>query len=1086
MDSRERKRDLPSDNDNDIENRKSRRDDNNHHPRKSYQQPPQNYKQPPPQSGFYPPPQSGYYPQHQSIYHPPPPPPPPPPPQSQFYPSPPQSEYYPSPAPQSGYYPSPAPQSGYYPPPPQTGIYFSQPRYDLNYQPPQYQSQQSYEYQPPYQSYQPSQSQQQQQPPQYQQQSYQQPFQHSQQQPHQYQLQSYQQPFQHSQQQPSQSQPQNQVFFQIPQDRNREYRDNSGVGGGDGNDNYGYSRSWERDNMSGGSGERFGNRIKGGFGSRDDNYGNRGYYREGRERESNSQSLSPPSFSKYMGVEESKSSNNSLSKKNTTTTTTSLSGIPPTSPSSTKHTLFTKRIRDEDIVDIATIKIDSEHRPKSSTPVKLVTNRYMLNTYKSVQIYQYDVAFIPPLFNKPKKYDIISSLSKKIGVNIYDGSALMYCISDSIKEHCFEIENDLRVKITLIQLLDEMTVIQFYNVFMKRIMRLLGYSVVGRQYYNSQLSKSIERSSLNIWPGYFTSVNKIADGISLLVDVSQKVIRRQSVLSTIKGAGSYGARGYRKSKQDIENELIGSIVITLYNNKTYRINSIDWSKTPNSKFSTDKGDISFLEYYKITYGKDIRTLDQPLLVSRSKGKNNDVFLIPELCNLTGISNEDRKNNSMMKEISEHINVESKRRFHTIQSLIDSIGSSEAIKEETSKWGLSFQTPIEVIGHQFPPPFKDVARYKKLKDIWAIIVPDDCYPSIDAFVRLMTDKFTMEKPSVKIIRFNPLGKDYSNAIKELVEKINPSFIVVVVSGAKTELYNSIKRTAILECKVITQVVTIKTITGQKIGSIFSKITNQISAKIDIPPWCLKDNSNLGIPNYTMIVGIDVGHNTDKESRSVAAFCASVNHSFTNFFVSCSIQKQNTKEVIHSLGNSMNCALRSYYSKNGRLPERIIVYRDGVGDGMLDQINKYEVSSIRESFSQLPQSMGPKPLLIYIVVKKQTHLRLFNMANDLSSPSQGVVVNKSVTKGGWYEFFLVSQKTHKGTANPTHYHVLQDDTDISIESLQLLTFNLCFLYFNFDQAVSVPMVCQYSHKSALLCGNSLNASTPDEMSNHLFFL
>ncbi|KAM9998020.1 hypothetical protein ACTFIY_007678 [Dictyostelium cf. discoideum] len=124
------------------------------------------------------------------------------------------------------------------------------------------------------------------------------------------------------------------------------------------------------------------------------------------------------------------------------------------------------------------------------------------------------------------------------------------------------------------------------------------------------------------------------------------------------------------------------------------------------------------------------------------------------------------------------------------------------------------------------------------------------------------------------------------------------------------------------------------------------------------------------------------------------------------------------------------------------------------------------------------MGAKPKLIYIIVKKNTHIRFFDLGGNYSNPKQGVVVSQGVTRDHWYDFFLISQKTTKGTANPTHYHVIQDETNIQAESLQQLTYNLCYLYFNFDQSVSVPSVCQFAHKSALLVGKSCNANTPEE--------
>lgn len=44
--------------------------------------------------------------------------------------------------------------------------------------------------------------------------------------------------------------------------------------------------------------------------------------------------------------------------------------------------------------------------------------------------------------------------------------------------------------------------------------------------------------------------------------------------------------------------IIGSTVLTDYSNKTYRINDVDWNRSPLSTFETKSGPISFVEYYK--------------------------------------------------------------------------------------------------------------------------------------------------------------------------------------------------------------------------------------------------------------------------------------------------------------------------------------------------------------------------------------------------------------------------------------------------------------------------------------------------------
>ena len=70
-------------------------------------------------------------------------------------------------------------------------------------------------------------------------------------------------------------------------------------------------------------------------------------------------------------------------------------------------------------------------------------------------------------------------------------------------------------------------------------------------------------------------------------EVSHKILRTDSALSTIKqvyqrfGAGSEAVRAIRRA-------LIGAIVISTYNNKTYRIDDVDFGSSPSSKLQLTK------------------------------------------------------------------------------------------------------------------------------------------------------------------------------------------------------------------------------------------------------------------------------------------------------------------------------------------------------------------------------------------------------------------------------------------------------------------------------------------------------------------
>lgn len=88
--------------------------------------------------------------------------------------------------------------------------------------------------------------------------------------------------------------------------------------------------------------------------------------------------------------------------------------------------------------------------------------------------------------------------------------------------------------------------------------------------------------------------------------------------------------------------VIGQVVLTGYNNNTYRVDDVDFEVNPRSTFQLRNGEnVSYIDYYKKKYNIDIRNATQPLLVSKTKprerraGQSDLVYLVPELCRATG-------------------------------------------------------------------------------------------------------------------------------------------------------------------------------------------------------------------------------------------------------------------------------------------------------------------------------------------------------------------------------------------------------------------------------------------------------------------
>ena len=62
-------------------------------------------------------------------------------------------------------------------------------------------------------------------------------------------------------------------------------------------------------------------------------------------------------------------------------------------------------------------------------------------------------------------------------------------------------------------------------------------------------------------------------------------------------------------------------------------------------------------------------------------------------------------------------------------------------------------------------------------------------------------------------------------------------------------------------------------------------------------------------------------------------------------------------------------------NHSLPQKIIVYRDGVGDGQLKVVQEHEVEQIASSFAHFGEAYQPK--MAYIVVQKRINTRVFSL-------------------------------------------------------------------------------------------------------------
>lgn len=236
---------------------------------------------------------------------------------------------------------------------------------------------------------------------------------------------------------------------------------------------------------------------------------------------------------------------------------------------------------------------------------------------------------------------------------------------------------------------------------------------------------------------------------------------------------------------------------------------------------------------------------------------------------------------------------------------------------------------------------------------------------------------------------------------------------------------------------------------------------------------------------MICGIDTYHDSERKKASVCAFIATYNQEKTRFFSRATIQETH-QELSNNLTITVKSACEFYKKQNGAYPDKIIVYRDGVGDGQLKAVVDYEIPQIQKAFALLDASYDPP--LTFIVVKKRGNARFFADRNggQIDNPPCGTVIDSVVTRDEWFDFYLISQVVTQGTVNPTHYNVIYDSYGLKPDHLQKLSYKLTHMYYNWPGTIRVPALCQYAHKLAFLVGQSLHREHDQSLCDKLFYL
>lgn len=322
--------------------------------------------------------------------------------------------------------------------------------------------------------------------------------------------------------------------------------------------------------------------------------------------------------------------------------------------------------------------------------------------------------------------------------------------------------------------------------------------------------------------------------------------------------------------------------------------------------------------------------------------------------------------------------------------------------------------------------------------------------------------------------------FIKVIRSFSEK-KPKIILVMLPSNRADRYSSIKKACLIEFGIPIQVVIKKTMNHKNVGSIASKVVIQMSAKLGGVPWSIR------MPvKGLMTVGFDVSHHPRDRSRSVGALVATMDIKKSSAFYSVTSSYSDGNAMNVGLAQHMSQALQIYRDTcGGCLPEKILFYRDGVGDGQIQYLMEKEVEPLLGKLRNIYGDAEPK--LAYVIVNKRTNSRMFKkVGSSYSNPKPGTVVDREITLPERNDFFLISQHVGQGTVSPTSYNIVFNNSGLTKDRLEILTYKFTHLYFNWSGTTRIPAVSQYAKKLAFLTSQSIQAAVHPNLEQTLYFL